>query len=58
MGVFSMLFGLFIFIPFFAVSVRSLHDTELDPFDSSNSHNRRNLVISYFAAEGTRGTNM
>ena len=60
-GVFSMLYGLFIFIPFLAVSVRRLHDT---------SKTGWMLLISIipligalwllvlFVTEGIRGTNI
>ena len=60
-GVFSMLYGLFIFIPFLAVSVRRLHDTgktgwmlliSLIPIIGAL------WLIVLFATEGTRGTNM
>lgn len=61
MGIFSMLYGLFIFIPFLAVSVRRLHDTgktgwmlliAIVPIIGQL------WLLVLFATEGTRGTNM
>ncbi len=60
-GLFSMLYGLFIFIPFLAVSVRRLHDTgktgwmlliAIIPILGAL------WLLVLFATEGTRGTNM
>lgn len=60
-GLFSMLYGLFVFIPFIAVSVRRLHDTgktgwmlliAIIPIIGAI------WLLVLFATEGTRGTNM
>lgn len=60
-GLFSMLYGLFVFIPFLAVSVRRLHDTgktgwmlliAIIPILGAL------WLLVLFATEGTRGTNM
>lgn len=60
-GLFSMLYGLFIFIPFLVVSVRRLHDTgktgwmlliAIVPIIGAL------WLFVLFATEGTRGTNM
>ncbi len=61
LGVFSLLYGLFVFIPFLAVSVRRLHDTgktgwmlliAIIPIIGAL------WLLVLFATEGTRGTNM
>ena len=61
LGVFSLLYGLFVFIPFLAVSVRRLHDTgktgwmlliAIIPILGAL------WLLVLFATEGTRGTNM
>lgn len=60
-GVFSMLYGLFVLVPFLAVSVRRLHDTgktgwmlliAIIPILGAL------WLIVLFVTEGTRGTNM
>ena len=61
MGIFSMLYGLFVFIPLLAVSVRRLHDTgktgwmlliAIIPILGAL------WLLALFATEGTRGMNM
>ena len=61
LGLFSLLYGLFVFIPFLAVSVRRLHDTgktgwmlliAIIPILGAL------WLLVLFATEGTRGTNM